>query len=54
MKKRLKEMEEEAAALREMQAKVEKEMGSVQGISLFLPPPLLPHPFVVCKSRVFK
>lgn len=34
MKKRLKEMEEEAAALREMQAKVEKEMGAVQG-SLF-------------------
>ncbi|KAE9450004.1 hypothetical protein C3L33_18097, partial [Rhododendron williamsianum] len=31
MKKRLKEMEEEAAALREMQAKVEKEMGAVQG-----------------------
>ncbi|WRX16315.1 hypothetical protein QQP08_008802 [Theobroma cacao] len=30
MKRRLKEMEEEAAALREMQAKVEKEMGSVQ------------------------
>ncbi|KAF8369625.1 hypothetical protein HHK36_032351 [Tetracentron sinense] len=30
MKKRLKEMEEEAAALREMQAKVEKEMGTVQ------------------------
>ncbi|KAL0381629.1 UNVERIFIED_CONTAM: Polyadenylate-binding protein 2 [Sesamum angustifolium] len=29
-KKRLKEMEEEAAALREMQAKVEKEMGAVQ------------------------
>ncbi|XP_022642690.1 phospho-2-dehydro-3-deoxyheptonate aldolase 2, chloroplastic isoform X2 [Vigna radiata var. radiata] len=29
-KKRLKEMEDEAAALREMQAKVEKEMGSVQ------------------------
>lgn len=28
MKKRLKEMEEEAGALREMQAKVEKEMGS--------------------------
>ncbi|WCJ18736.1 Polyadenylate-binding protein 2 [Euphorbia peplus] len=28
MKKRLKEMEDEAAALREMQAKVEKEMGS--------------------------
>lgn len=37
MKKRLKEMEEEAAALREMQAKVEKEMGAVQGSSsLFL------------------
>ena len=35
MKKRLKEMEDEAAALREMQAKVEKEMGSVQGVSLF-------------------
>lgn len=31
MKKRLKEMEDEASALREMQAKVEKEMGSVQG-----------------------
>lgn len=31
MKKRLKEMEEEAAALRDMQAKVEKEMGAVQG-----------------------
>lgn len=31
MKKRLKEMEDEAAALREMQAKVEKEMGAVQG-----------------------
>ncbi|RDX89393.1 Polyadenylate-binding protein 3, partial [Mucuna pruriens] len=30
MKKRLKEMEDEAAALREMQAKVQKEMGSVQ------------------------
>ena len=32
MKKRLKEMEDEAAALREMQAKVEKEMGAVQGL----------------------
>ncbi|KAJ6811910.1 uncharacterized protein M6B38_151320 [Iris pallida] len=32
MKKRLKEMEEEAAALREMQAKVEKEMGAGQGL----------------------
>ncbi|KAJ9174885.1 hypothetical protein P3X46_013485 [Hevea brasiliensis] len=30
MKKRLKEMEDEAAALREMQAKVEKEMSSTQ------------------------
>ncbi|KAL3635320.1 Polyadenylate-binding protein 2 [Castilleja foliolosa] len=30
MKKRLKEMEDEASALREMQAKVEQEMGGVQ------------------------
>ncbi|GAB2267970.1 Polyadenylate-binding protein 3, partial [Dionaea muscipula] len=30
MRKRLKEMEDEAAALREMQTKVEKEMGSFQ------------------------
>ncbi|XP_060175902.1 polyadenylate-binding protein 2-like isoform X1 [Lycium barbarum] len=30
MKKRLKDMEDEAVALREMQAKVEKEMGSIQ------------------------
>lgn len=37
MKKRLKEMEEEAGALRDMQAKVEKEMGAVQGISLLIP-----------------
>ena len=36
MKRRLKEMEEEAAALREMQAKVEKEIGSVQGESSIL------------------
>ena len=36
MKKRLKEMEEEAAALREMQAKVEKEMGAVQGRLLMI------------------
>lgn len=35
MKKRLKEIEEEAGALREMQAKVEKEMGAVQGILIF-------------------
>lgn len=32
MKKRLKEIEEEASALREMQAKVEKDMGAVQGL----------------------
>ncbi|KAJ8571133.1 hypothetical protein K7X08_038105 [Anisodus acutangulus] len=30
MKKRLKDMEDEAVALREMQAKVEKEMGNIQ------------------------
>lgn len=37
MKKRLKEIEDEAGALREMQAKVEKEMGAVQGfLSEFL------------------
>lgn len=34
MKKRLKEMEEEAAALRDMQAKVEKEMSAVQGLNI--------------------
>lgn len=34
MKRKLREMEEEAAALREMQSKVEKEMGVVAGISL--------------------
>jgi hypothetical protein len=34
MKRRLKEMEEEAAALRDMQAKVEKEMGVVQGLHI--------------------
>ncbi|CAN6709861.1 unnamed protein product [Malus baccata var. baccata] len=33
MKKRLKEIEEEAGALRDMQAKVEKEMGAVQDSS---------------------
>lgn len=45
MKKRLKEMEDEAAALREMQAKVEKEMGAVQG-------PLLPSLFRnLCHNR---
>lgn len=35
MKKRLKEIEEEASALREMQAKVEKEMSAVQGLNPF-------------------
>jgi polyadenylate-binding protein 2 len=42
MKKRLKEMEEEATALREMQAKVEKEMGAVQGseFSICFPIPI--------------
>ncbi|EPS71398.1 hypothetical protein M569_03365 [Genlisea aurea] len=34
MKRRLKEMEDEAAALREMQAKVEEEMGGSQGRSI--------------------
>ncbi|RWV78894.1 hypothetical protein GW17_00060053, partial [Ensete ventricosum] len=32
MKKRLKEMEEETAALREIQAKVEKEMSAIRGL----------------------
>ena len=32
MKKRIKEIEEEAGALREMQAKDEKEMGADQGL----------------------
>jgi len=36
MKKRLKEMEEEAAALRDMQAKVEKEMGGSQGSNFLI------------------
>lgn len=35
MKKRLKEIEEEAGALREMQAKVEREMGAAQGLQSF-------------------
>ncbi|WMV32097.1 hypothetical protein MTR67_025482 [Solanum verrucosum] len=33
MKKRLKEIEDEACALREMQAKVEKEISSAQGFT---------------------
>lgn len=32
MKKRLEELEDEAGALREMQAKVEQEMGMPQGV----------------------
>lgn len=40
MKNRLKEIEEEAGALREMQAKVEKEMGAVPGLSPSLFPSL--------------
>ena len=46
MKKRLKEMEEEAAALREMQAKVEKEMGAVQGSKILYF--TLPISMIVC------
>jgi polyadenylate-binding protein 2 len=34
MKKRIKEIEEEAGALREMQAKAEKDMGASQGLYL--------------------
>ncbi|MQL80275.1 hypothetical protein Taro_012720 [Colocasia esculenta] len=40
MRKRLKEIEDEAGALREMQAKVEKEMGAVQGHVVFYCSPL--------------
>lgn len=36
MKKRIKEIEEEAGALREMQAKAEKDMGAGQGLCLSL------------------
>lgn len=50
MKKRLKEMEDESAALREMQAKVEKEMGSAQGASFFF---LLGFKFVFCFGTFF-
>lgn len=49
MKKRLKEIDEEAGALRELQAKVEKEMGAVQGLSLslfLLIPPCPPPSFI--------
>nr|GMD56420.1 polyadenylate-binding protein 2-like isoform X1 [Ipomoea batatas] len=34
LKRRLQEMEEEAAALREMQAKVENQMGAAQGFMM--------------------
>lgn len=50
MKKRLKDMEDEAAALREMQAKVEKEMSSVQGVAFGSTPyyfSLFPH-YLLC------
>lgn len=45
MKKRLKEMETEAAALRDMQAKAEKEMSTVQGI--------IKSPIVPCFIGIF-
>ncbi|KAL6548811.1 Polyadenylate-binding protein 3 [Orobanche hederae] len=35
MKKRLKEMDDKAAALREMQAKVEQEKGAIQGYPFY-------------------
>lgn len=41
MKKRIKEIEEEAGALREMQSKAEKDMGPGQGL-LFLIESLCP------------
>lgn len=48
MKKRLKEIEEEASALRELQAKVEKEMGAGQGsLSPFRPRFLFLSPFLI-------
>ncbi|XP_020241829.1 polyadenylate-binding protein 1-like [Asparagus officinalis] len=57
MKQRLKEIEEEAGALREMHAKVEKEMSVVQG--LVFPPPsvsrflgFLPEP--LCSGLGFR
>ncbi|KAL5052970.1 hypothetical protein RYX36_033652 [Vicia faba] len=46
MKKQLKEMEDEASALREMQAKVEKEMRYAQGDSCLSP--LRSLSFVLC------
>lgn len=49
MKKRLKEMEDEAAALREMQAKVEMQMGSTQGFLFcffFNRIPYIPTPLI--------
>jgi hypothetical protein len=49
MKRRLKEMEEEAAALREMQAKVAKEMQGCLLDALFLPLPYL----YACTARLF-
>lgn len=53
MKKRLKEMEDEAAALREMQSKVEHEMGAVQGYSQFLDAPVFTHAQISCSYMSF-
>ncbi|KZV34897.1 polyadenylate-binding protein 1 [Dorcoceras hygrometricum] len=48
MKKRLQEIEEEASALRDMQAKVEKEMGATQGLVAFLNSMLIVMIVTVC------
>lgn len=48
MKKRLKEMEDEAAALREMQAKVEKEMQATATTTQTPPPQGLYFNFPLC------
>lgn len=48
MKQRLQEIEEEAGALREMQAKVEKEMGATQGFVYTL----RTHDFVIMMSTL--
>ena len=57
MKKRLKEMEEEAAALCEMQAKVKKEMGAVQGSKILyftLPISMIEIGRASCRERVWR
>lgn len=53
MKKRMKEIEEETGALREMQAKVEKEMGAVQGTLFFFFFLLKMHSFLFVRMLVF-